>query len=204
MEESGTKTKRMTAAERRQQILQHAFHLISEQGFKTVSMRDIAREARINEALIYHHFPTKQALLWAVVREMIEHQPIHSVTPALDEEDFKAQLQAFVHFYLEKTLADPSILRIILYAVMEDLPLPNEFNYQKEGTFLNWMYRSIEKGKAEWGFDRQVDTLVYLSSFMGGLIYFVLQAAVLKLFPKSERLNFNITYVSQFLKSLEA
>jgi len=204
MAETFTVPKRMPAVERRQQILQHAFRLISEQGFKTVSMRDIAREARINEALIYHHFPTKQALLWAVVREMIEHQPIHSVTPALDEEDFKAQLQAFVHFYLEKTLADPSILRIILYAVMEDLPLRNEFNYQKEGTFLNWMYRSIEKGKAEWGFDRQVDTLVYLSSFMGGLIYFVLQAAVLKLFPKSERLNFNITYVSQFLKSLEA
>ena len=204
MQKSGTNPKRMTAAERRQQILGHTFNLIRDQGFKTVSMRDIAREAQINEALIYRHFPTKEALLWEVVRGIIDHQPIHSLTPSKDKEDFKAQLQTFVDFYLEKTLGDPSILRIILYAVMENYPLPNEFNFQKEGTFLNWMYRSIEKGKLEWGFDQQVDTLVSLSSFMGGLIYFVLQATVLQLFPKGESSNFKNTYVGLFLKSLEA
>lgn len=204
MKKHGTIAKRMTATARRQQILQHAFSLIRDQGFKTVSMRDIAREAQINEALIYRHFPTKEALLWAVVRETIDGQPFHSSTPAQDKEDFKAQLQAFVEFYLEKTLGDPSVLRIILYAVMENLPLPNEFNFQKGGTFLNWMHRSIEKGKAEWGFDRQVDTLVYISSFMGGLIYFVLQAAVVGLFPKSVSSDFKGTYVALFLKSLEA
>jgi AcrR family transcriptional regulator len=194
----------MTAVERRQQILQHAFHLISEQGFKTVSMRDIARETQINEALIYRHFPTKEALLWAIVREMIEAQPVHPLSIADGKEEFKAQLQAFVDFYLEKTLGDPSILRIILYAVMENYPLPNEFNFQKDGTFLNWMYQSIEKGKAGWGFDRQADTLVFLSSFMGGLIYFALQAAVIQVFPMEKSANFKNTYVSMFLKSLEA
>jgi len=204
MSASTIKTKRMTAPERRQQILQHTFRLISEQGFKTVSMRDIAREAQINEALIYRYFPTKEILLWEVVREIIDRQPVHPMMLAQEQEGFKAQLQAFVDFYLEKTLGDPSILRIILYAVMENLPLPNEFNFQKEGTFLNWMYQSIEKGKAEWGFDRKTDTLVYLSSFMGGLIYFVLQAAVLQSFPKSKRSNFEKTYVEQFLRSLKA
>jgi len=204
MAETDTKTKRMTALERRQQILQHAFSLIRAQGFKTVSMREIAREAGINEALIYRHFPTKEALLWAIVREMIEAQPVRSLIPADGKEEFKAQLQVFVDFYLEKTLGDPSILRVILYAVMENYPLPNEFNYQKEGTFLNWMYQSIEKGRAEWGFDRQADTLVHLSSFMGGLIYFALQAAVIQVFPKEKSVNFKNTYVNMFLKSLEA
>jgi AcrR family transcriptional regulator len=204
MNKPGTIAKRMTAEKRRRQILHHAFNLIRDQGFKTVSMRDIAREAGINEALIYRHFPTKEALLLAVVREIIDQQPVHSATPAWDKEDFKAQLQAFVKFYLEKTLGDPSTLRIILYAVMENLPLPNEFNFQKDGTFLNWMYRSIEKGKEVWGFDRQGSTLVYLSSFMGGLIFFVLQVAVVQSFPKSESLHFENTYVDHFFKSLEA
>jgi AcrR family transcriptional regulator len=203
MKETATKKKRMTALERRQQIMQHAFSLIRERGFKTVSMRDIAREADINEALIYRHFLTKEALLWAIVREMIETQPVRSLFPADGKDEFKAQLQVFVDFYLEKTLGDPSILRIILYAVMENYPLPNEFNFQKEGTFLNWMYQSIEKGKADWGFDRQADTLVYLSSFMGGLIYFALQAAVIQAFPKEKSTNFKHTYVNMFLKSLE-
>jgi len=194
----------MPALERRQQILQHAFSLIRDQGFKTVSMRDIARAAQINEALIYKHFPTKDALLWAVVREIVDQQPVRSVTPAKDKEDFKKQLQGFVEFFLEKTLGDPSLPKIILYAVMENYPLPDEFNIQKQGTFLNWVYRSIEKGKAEWGFNRRVDTGVYICSFMGGLIYFVLQAAVVKLFPNLESSNFESTYVGLFLKSLEA
>jgi AcrR family transcriptional regulator len=198
-----TDTKRMTAQERRQQIMQHAFSLIREQGFKTVSMRDIAREAGINEALIYRHFPSKEALLGAVIQQLIEGQPVHDLAPARDKEDFKTHLQTFVNFFLEKMLNDPSVLKIIMYAVMENVALPNEFNFQKEGTFLNWMYQSIEKGKEEWGFDRQADTLVYLSSFMGGLIYFALQEAVIQGFPKEKSVNFKDTYVSMFLKSLE-
>lgn len=204
MKETRTIAKRMTAAERRQQILRHAFSLIRDQGFKTVSVRDIAHAAHINEALIYKYFPTKKALLWAVTLEIIDRQPVHSVTPARDKEDFTNQLQGFVEFFLEKTLGDPSLPKIILYAVMENFPLPDEFNFQKEGTFLNWMYRSIEKGKAEWGFNRQVDTLVYMSLFMGGLIYFVLQTEVVKLFPNLESSNFENTYVGLFLKSLAA
>lgn len=204
MKEPVTVTKRMAAVDRRQQILRHTFILIRDQGFKTVSVRDIARAAQINEALIYKYFPSKQDLLQAVVREIVDRQPVHSVTPAQDKEDFKNQLQGFVEFFLEKTLVDPSIPKIILYAVMENFPLPDEFNFRKEGTFLNWMYRSIEKGKAEWGFNRQVDTPVYMSLFMGGLIYFVIQAAVVKLFPNLESSNFEGTYVGLFLKSLEA
>jgi len=107
MKETATKKKRMTALERRQQIMQHAFSLIRERGFKTVSMRDIAREADINEALIYRHFLTKEALLWAIVREMIETQPVRSLFPADGKDEFKAQLQVFVDFYLEKTLGRP-------------------------------------------------------------------------------------------------
>lgn len=204
MKKPGTTVKRLSAVERRQQILQHAFSQIRDQGFKTVSVRDISRAAQINEALIYKYFPTKDALLRAVVQEIVDRQPVRSVTPARDKEDFKNQLQGFVEFFLEKTLDDPSILRIILYAVMENFPLPNEFNFQKEGTFLNWMYRSIEKGKAKWGFNDQADTWVFISSFMGGLIYFVLQATMVKLVPQSKSSNFRHTYVGLFLKSIEA
>ena len=198
------KPKRMTSVERRHQLLQRAFLLIRDQGFKTVSVRDIARSAQVNEALIYKHFPTKEALLKAVVQEIVDRQPIHSLNPAADEEDFTDQLQQFVDFFLGKTIQDPSLLKIILYASMENYPLPDEFNVHKKGTFLNWMIRTIEKGKAEWGFNRQVDTPVYVSLFMGGLIYFVLQASVVKAFPKLDPANIQQAYVGLFLKALKA
>jgi AcrR family transcriptional regulator len=193
----------MPAAQRQQQILRCAFSLIREQGFKTVSVRDIARAAQINEALIYKYFPSKEALLWAVVRELIDGQPVHTMIPAQDKADFQRQLQQFVEYFLPRALGDPSVTRIIMYAVMENFPLPDEFNIHKEGAFLNWLVRCIEKGKAEWGFNRQVDTLVYVSLFMGGLIYYVLQTAVVKSFPNSAGSNIEGAYVGLFLKSLE-
>jgi AcrR family transcriptional regulator len=204
MKKSATKPKRMAAAERRQQILQQAFLLIRDQGFKTVSVRDIARAAQVNEALIYKHFPTKDALLQGVVQEIVNRQPIHSVNPAENEEDFINQLQQFVDFFLGKTLQDPSLPKIILYAVMENYPLPDEFNVRKKGTFLNWMDWTIEKGKAEWGFNRLVDTPIYISLFMGGLIYFVLQASVVKTLPNLKQTNMQQRYVGLFLKALKA
>ena len=204
MKEPLTIIKRMSAADRRQQILQHAFGLIREQGFKSVSVRDIARAAQVNEALIYRHFATKEDLLLAVVRETVNRQPVTTRYLPQDQEAFKNQLLEFVAFFMANAQKDPSILKIMLYAVMENYPLPDEFNYQKEGSFFNWLYRSIEKGKAEWNFNPNVDPLFSISSFMGGLIVFVLHTTVTHLFPNREYPNFASMYVGPFLKSLEA
>ena len=47
--------KRLSATERSEDILSHAIRRVSAKGFKSVSLRKIARDAGINEALIYRH-----------------------------------------------------------------------------------------------------------------------------------------------------
>jgi len=55
------------AAARREQILKTALSLFAAQGFDATSTRQIAREARIAEGLIFHYFPTKASLLAAIL-----------------------------------------------------------------------------------------------------------------------------------------
>jgi AcrR family transcriptional regulator len=55
------------AAARREQLLGVALDIFAEKGFRGSTIRDIAHAAGITEGLIYHYFPSKAALLQAVL-----------------------------------------------------------------------------------------------------------------------------------------
>jgi AcrR family transcriptional regulator len=50
-------------------ILEKAIPLFAKSGFSGVSMRQIAKEIGMNAASLYHHFPDKQTLYVAAVRQ---------------------------------------------------------------------------------------------------------------------------------------
>ena len=65
---NGPHTKRQEQAlARREQLLQTALLLFSEKGYRRTSVRDIARAAGVNEALLYHYFAGKGDLFRAVL-----------------------------------------------------------------------------------------------------------------------------------------
>ena len=54
----------------RRDILDHSLDLFAESGFFGTSMREIARAVGIRESAIYHHFPSKDAILHALLQEL--------------------------------------------------------------------------------------------------------------------------------------
>ena len=54
----------------RQQILEMAGDLIHQHGFKGMRVDEIAEKTGLTKGAIYHHFPNKQALGYAVVDEL--------------------------------------------------------------------------------------------------------------------------------------
>lgn len=57
---------------RREQILQAAITVFGEVGYRGATLRDIAARAGISHPGLLHHFPTKQALLLAVLAQRDE------------------------------------------------------------------------------------------------------------------------------------
>lgn len=69
-----TTRKRISAPERRQSILVAARKLFAERGFEGAKTSRIAAAAGISEALLYRHFPSKEALYRSVLRNMVREQ----------------------------------------------------------------------------------------------------------------------------------
>lgn len=53
---------------RRQEILKAAFEVFSTSGYRSGSLKDVADKVGLSQAGLLHHFPSKEALLEAVLR----------------------------------------------------------------------------------------------------------------------------------------
>src|SRR5580658_1475618 len=62
-----TETTRMSATERRTQLIEVAIDLFSQRGFSGTTTREIAAAAGVTEAIIFRHFATKQDLYTAIL-----------------------------------------------------------------------------------------------------------------------------------------
>lgn len=111
---SESRSVRLPAAERRQQIIESARQVYITHGLAGAGTRQLADAAGVNSALIYHYFPTKEALFDAAVidplRTMI--QELIDITVRIPTEDPTTQD--------ESTEAG---IAIMLRSVQEILPL---------------------------------------------------------------------------------
>jgi AcrR family transcriptional regulator len=77
-------TRRTTSGgDRRRELVQIAYRQIAERGFEGLRVREVAREAGINNATLHYYFPTKEALIQGVVEYLI-HEFQTSRVPRLD------------------------------------------------------------------------------------------------------------------------
>lgn len=77
-----------------------AVRLIALHGFQSVTMRQLATEVGIQAAAIYRYYPTKQDLLFSLMRDHMENllQAWDALRPASD--DPQVRLAAFIHFHI--------------------------------------------------------------------------------------------------------
>jgi TetR/AcrR family transcriptional regulator len=114
---------RMSATDRRAQLIDVAIDLFAKKGFGGTTTREIAAAAGVTEAIIFRHFATKQDLYKAILdtkcgagqgetwfselRRLMERND--------DEGVFRALLTAIIQFKRE----DPRFERLMLHAVLE-------------------------------------------------------------------------------------
>ena len=181
--------KRLSGDERKKQILKHTADLVALKGFKSVSIRDIARAAGINESLIYKHFSSKDELLVAIYEEYLSRAPKYLHIPETEAE-FIQMLSKFEESFLYQNMNAPNELRTLLYVILDEYDMPSAFSVHENGSFLNWLNTCISKGKDEWDFDKNVINEVYISLFMGSMIYFTLQNSISGIFNvKTEKIE---------------
>ena len=71
----------------KQEILNVALKLFSVQGFEATSISQIANAVGIRKASLYSHFENKQAILDALIKEVLEQYAEHSIFAMVDWND---------------------------------------------------------------------------------------------------------------------
>ena len=71
----------------KQEILEASLELFSVQGFEATSISQIAGAVGIRKASLYSHFESKQAILDALVKDVLEQYGAHSIFARADWED---------------------------------------------------------------------------------------------------------------------
>jgi AcrR family transcriptional regulator len=111
-----------------------ALRLLEKGGPESVTMRRIARLVRITPMAIYHHFPTREALLTAVVdrefgyfNEQIAAQPLYGLA--------EEQIEHVMDAYLEYALTRPQIFDYVFSRPREGARrFPEDFRARKSPT----------------------------------------------------------------------
>ena len=114
---------RMSAVDRRQQLLETALDLFSRRGFEGATTKEIAAAAGVTEAMIFRHFPSKQALYKAVL-----DYTVHASNPeawlaetkaCMERNDDAGLLRALAANILKSYRKDPRFERVVLFAALE-------------------------------------------------------------------------------------
>lgn len=109
-----TPRRRLSPAQRREQLLDAAVQLAAGRDLSLLSVQDIAAHAGVSEGLLYHYFPTKDALLVAAVQRAAD-----ALVAAVDgaaQGPPLASLTAGLAAYLDHVQADPTGWSAVLQA----------------------------------------------------------------------------------------
>lgn len=94
-----------------------AERLFAERGFDSVAISDVAREAGVCKANVFHHFATKQALYEAVLTRSCEALGEEIDRRLSAESDPALQVPHFLVWYRDYLRAHPSTARLVFREV---------------------------------------------------------------------------------------
>jgi len=113
----------MTASGRRSQLIETALNVFAQKGFNGATTKEIAALAGVTEAIIFRHFPTKQALYQAVLESRVGcpglQKWLAEAQSAMDRNDDVRLFRAIAAAVIESYSEDPRMERVMLFAALE-------------------------------------------------------------------------------------
>jgi AcrR family transcriptional regulator len=170
-----TVQQRFSAEDRRQQILEVAKAIFSRKGYEGTTTREIATAAKVNEAIIFRHFPTKEELYWAVIDYSCKSsdargQMIERLRRGGELQDVFRELALEI---LNRRSRDQSLTRLLFFSALENHELSQRFFDHYVAQFYETL-ASFVKEQIVAGKFRDVDPMVAARGFLGMVIYYSL------------------------------
>ena len=138
----------------KQEILEASLDLFSIQGFEATSISQIACAVGIRKASLYSHFESKQAILDAIVKDVLEQYGEHSIFAGADWEQDTGDLPMtadaavqMIQGQIRYILHDTSISRARKMLVIEQFRNPELAKLQTKQNYSDvlWYFTGLVK-----------------------------------------------------------
>jgi len=119
--------RRMNTADRKRQILDRAIQFFAKHGMDG-QLRNLTKELGVTHTLLYHYFPTKDALIQEVYKEVFESRWKPEWEQLLDDETLTPE-EKFNAFYLDytNTVLTYDFVRILIFSGLSDHSISDRF-----------------------------------------------------------------------------
>jgi TetR/AcrR family transcriptional repressor of nem operon len=147
----------------REKLLRAAFEEIYRRGFQAASLDTILAQAGVTKGALYHHFPTKAALGYAVVDEVVKGLLLERWLGVLQAQpgDPVTALQGTLRHRAANLTAGEIELGCPLNNLAQEMsPLDEQFRRSVDATFETWregFAQVLARGQAEGTVRRDVD-----------------------------------------------
>ena len=113
----------MSGTDRRHQLLEAALAIFARKGFDGTTTKEVAAAAGVTEAIIFRHFPTKQALYTAVLDYRAQspefHESLERMKASMERNDDEELLRTLARTVVKSYREDPGYERVLLFAALE-------------------------------------------------------------------------------------
>jgi AcrR family transcriptional regulator len=106
----------------RQEILRTAARLFQQRGYDANSMNDVAAALKLSKGGLYHHFQSKDEILFEIMNHAMEMTQERVITPVRGIADPVERLRALIRLHIEVVLSPRD--REITVMLHENHPLP--------------------------------------------------------------------------------
>ena len=169
-----TPNNRMTGDERRSQILQVAIDLFSQRGFSGTTTKEIARAARVSEAMVFRHFANKDELYSAI----LDHKacsrtfknPFDEVAEKIKAKDDYGVFYTMALNALNHHSEDYGFLRLMLHSALENHDLARMFFESFITDIYNFLGDYIRQRQADGAF-RTIEPNMIVRTFIGMFVH---------------------------------
>jgi TetR/AcrR family transcriptional regulator, cholesterol catabolism regulator len=113
---------RETLVDSRQEILRTAARLFQQRGYDATSMNDVAAALKLSKGGLYHHFQSKDEILFEIMNHAMEITQERVLAPVRAIADPEERLRALIRRHMEVVLSPRD--REITVMLHENHPLP--------------------------------------------------------------------------------
>lgn len=165
--------KRLPSDKRKIQIVEIAAKLFAKKGFKGVTTREIASKAKISEAILFRHFPTKGALFTEIIDRKINVKIDSFDLEKAAKGDDREIFRSVARHLIDATEADGTSIRLMFYSALENHKLADKFMSSRTNILFDFLRNHIDRQIKTKAFVK-VETAVALRAFMGMFFNFII------------------------------